>query len=109
MLLVKKNSAESRFGSLLLPLSKSQETRQKVKYAASIAKKFNSTIHILLLSKRNTKYEVETVELFARQTERCLAERGIKYTVSESFGDNIASATEAYSRKVKADIVFVTV
>ncbi|HAY88660.1 MAG TPA: hypothetical protein DCY51_04405 [Bacteroidetes bacterium] len=62
-----------------------------------------------MLSKTNTKYEVETVELFARQTERYLAERGIKFTVSESFGENIASATEAYSRKVKADIVFVTV
>ena len=109
MLLVKKSSAESRFGSLLLPLYKSPETRQKVKYAVSIAQKFNSTIHILLLSKTNTKYEVETVELFARQTERYLAERGIKFTVSESFGENIASATEAYSRKVKADIVFVTV
>jgi hypothetical protein len=109
MLVVKETSSESGFGSLMLPLSNSSETRQKVKYAAAIAQNFNSTIHLLLLTKAMRKSEIETLELFGRQTERYLAERGIKYTVIQSFGENIVAATERYSKKVKANIVFVTV
>ncbi|MFT4826978.1 MAG: nucleotide-binding universal stress UspA family protein [Paracoccaceae bacterium] len=109
LLFVKETNSPSRFASLLLPLSKCAETEQKVRYAASLAQRFNSMVHILLLTKTLRSSDLETVELYGRQAEKYLAERGVKHTVSKSFGVDIAKATESYSRQVKADVVFVMV
>ena len=109
MLVIKETHSHSRFSSLLVPLSMYAETRQKVPYAASLAQRFNSTVHILLMTKKIRSSDVDTVESYGREAERYLAERGVKYTVSRSFGVDIAKETESYSDQVKADIVFVMV
>ena len=109
LLFVKETNSHSRFSNLLLPLSKCAETKQKVPYAASLAQRFNSMVHILLLTKTLRSSDLETVELYGRQAEKYLAERGVKHTLSRSFGVDIAKETESYSDQVKADVVFVMV
>lgn len=92
--------------NILLPIADSPHTRLKVPYAADLAKRFNATIHIYGASKYSTEDTHLRIQSYVRQTERYLAERGIKYTVSLDFGVRVPTAVYRYAAQVKADIVF---
>lgn len=91
---------------ILLPLSESSNTRQKVAYCATLAKVFDSTVHIYGISKSERKKTQKTIGSYIRQTERYLSERGIKYSVDTNFGVKVPRAIIAYSMQVKAGLVF---
>lgn len=94
------------FSNMLLPITDSPLTRQKVPCAADIAKVFNGTIHVLGASKRGNVNAQERVHSYVRQTERYLVERGVKFTVLFRFGTRVPTAVQEYSQRVNAGIVF---
>ena len=102
-----EKASELSFDHILLPLADSSASRQKVPYAALLAKAFGSTVHILGVSKGKSKDTMHHVNAYVRQTERYMAERDIKYTVSSEFGVKVPEACIAYGEKVNAGLMMI--
>ena len=91
----KEESQVLDLNSILLPMADSKETRQKVPYCAELAKAFGATVHIYGISNTNKDEAKSHINSYIRQTERYLAERGIKYTVNSIFGVNISQMSSS--------------
>lgn len=92
---------------ILVPLADSTETRQKVPYAAMLAKAFNANIHILKVSKDKDKETQNRLNIYARQTEKYLDERGIRWTLHESLGVKVPEACINYGKEVRAGLILI--
>jgi len=104
---ISKNAETMQLDHILLPLADSNTTRQKVHYAAMLGKAFGATVHILGISKSNSKDTVSHVTAYVRQTERYLAERGVKYTVDIQFGKPVPETCIEYGQKVSASLLLI--
>lgn len=92
---------------ILLPLADSLETRQKVPYASVLAKAFDANIHILKVSKDKDKETQSRLNIYARQTEKYLDERGVKWTLHESLGTSVPEACINYGKEVRAGLILI--
>ncbi|MDB9883115.1 universal stress protein [Bacteroidia bacterium] len=93
--------------SILLPLEDFRSTRQKVLYCAEIASRFGATIHVLGTSKRAGHEAENRVQLYVRQAERFLVQKGVKYTVQIDFGVDVPAKLLSYSKEVKAGLIMI--
>ncbi len=92
---------------IVLPLMDSSTTRQKVTYAALLAKACGATVHILGVSKSKSKDAESHVKAYMRQTERYLMERDIKYTSELNLGTKVPEACVEHSKKVNAGLLMI--
>ncbi|MBL7813205.1 MAG: universal stress protein [Bacteroidetes bacterium] len=104
---VQENSEDLDFSQILLPLDSTPETRQKLPWAALLAKKFHSTIHILCVSKDKDDDTLQHLRVYAAQTEEYLATRGIRFTTETRAGANIAQECIKYSRETHCGLVMM--
>ena len=93
--------------NILVPLADFRGTRQKVPYCAELAKAFGSTVHIYGVSKHKSGGTTTRINSYIRQTERYLAERGIKYTVSSDFGVDVPRNLISYGEEIKAGLLVI--
>ena len=98
------NTEVTGIKEILLPLSESSNTCQKVPYCATLAKAFGSTVHIYGVSNSESKDTQKAIDSYIRQTERYLSERGIKYSVDSNYGVKVPRTIIAYGKQVKADL-----
>jgi nucleotide-binding universal stress UspA family protein len=90
-----------------LPIDSSQETRQKVPFAATIAELFNSKIHVLSLYTTNFKSVRKRVDNYAEQAINYLKDKKIKHTLEALVSDNVTKTTIEYATKVEADLIAI--
>ena len=94
--------------TIVVPLDSSDDTRQKVAQAATFAKTFGSTIHILGLY-TSTSREVRTiVNNYIKMVERYLENAEVKYLVKTlDVEKNVTDTTLEYAYEVKADMIAI--
>jgi nucleotide-binding universal stress UspA family protein len=98
------------YQKIVLPIDLSRESRQKVSWAIHLAKKFNSTIHVIY---ENSTREEFKGRLFAavNQTQDILDQNNAKYIVrgldEEKYPDSFAEDTLAYADDVEADLIMI--
>jgi K+-sensing histidine kinase KdpD len=92
---------------ILLPLLDSNTTRQKVPYCIKLAKAFSSTVHVLGISKNNSKETQKHVHAYVNQTINYLSERGVKCTKEEKYGVNVAESCISYGEDVNAGLMLI--
>ncbi len=102
-----EKAGEIGFDQIVLPITNSSNTRQKVPYCALIAKAFNSTVHILATSKSKSNDTVNHVNSYLRQTERYLAEKDIKYTSETKFAVKVPETCIEYAKQVGAGLMLI--
>jgi nucleotide-binding universal stress UspA family protein len=93
--------------SIVLPIDSSQETRQKVPFAASLASLFNSKVHILSLYTTSFKSVRKRVDNYAEQAAKYLGEKKLKYTLEAIESDNVTKTAIDYAAKVNADLIAI--
>lgn len=91
---------------IIVPISLSIETRQKVPYAIEFAKRFGAEVHLLGLSP-NEKAQLAKVKKYTEQVVPFLQKEGIKTIVHIIKGDNHVEDTLAYSKKINANLMIV--
>jgi nucleotide-binding universal stress UspA family protein len=104
---IQENSSDKTFKNIVVPLADSGNTRQKVPYAAVIAKALGATIHIFGVSKSDSSDAVSHVTSYIRQTERYLMERNIRYTVDSKFSVKVPESCIEYAKKVDAGLLLI--
>jgi nucleotide-binding universal stress UspA family protein len=102
-----REEGATHFKTIVMPIDTSFESRQKVPYAVSLAKKFGATIHVLGVSVDKDKETEYQVAAYCRQVLHSLDEEGIMYVHEKILGGNITNLTVDYAKKVKADVILI--
>lgn len=91
---------------IILPISLSIETRQKVPYAIEFAKKFGAEIHLVTLSP-NEKGQLVKAQKYTEQVIPFLTKENIAYKTHLIKGDNHVEDTLKYAEKINANLLIV--
>ena len=92
---------------IVLPLDISRETREKVPIVATIAKAFNSEVHIIKVTSSTNEGIHNKLKMYATQVKKYFDEKGIKYQSSLLVGDNITESTIEYAKTIDADLIAI--
>ena len=90
---------------IVVPLRVNANSRQKVPPAASMAKIFDSEVHILALL--DLKEEESTLKAYVQQSIDYLEKAGIKYQVETRTYSNYCDTVMDYCDDIKADLVVI--
>ena len=91
--------------NIVVPIDSSMDTRQKLPYAAKIAKLFNSKIHVLGLY--TSESIIPVVNKYIEQVEKYLDNYNIPYTVEKTGCENITTTTLEYADSINADLIVI--
>ncbi len=91
----------------LLPLADSSNTRQKINYAAIMAKAFGATVHILGVSKSNSESTRKNIGIYIGQAEQYFAERNINYTVNMKYGVKVPETCIEEAERINAGLIMI--
>ncbi|MGC9331005.1 MAG: universal stress protein [Bacteroidales bacterium] len=93
--------------TIVMPIDITNETREKVPLVVSIAKKFDSTVHVLKVTSSTTEYIHNTLKMYANQVSKYFNEHDIKHENSLIVGNNITTVTIDYAKTVEADLIAI--
>ncbi len=93
------------YSNIVLPIDLSAHTRQKVNVAISIAKVFNSHIHILALFNESEIANKYKLEVYIKQIEKECEKKNINFSSSLTKTDNKVKKTIVFSKKINADLI----
>jgi nucleotide-binding universal stress UspA family protein len=95
------------FQKILLPLADSDETRQKVPFIAMLAAGFDAEVVVYCVSK-DASTEVKTkLHLYAKQAIEFLQKKGVRYSLAEHFGNNVAEQCIQFSKENGIDLISI--
>jgi nucleotide-binding universal stress UspA family protein len=104
---IKEKHASNGYKNIVFPIDLSFETRQKVKWAIHLAKKFNSTIHILSF-REDDEFLEHKINANMNKVESQFIEAGVKYTsffLKDKSG--LAKETINYAENLNADLIMI--
>lgn len=91
--------------NIVLPLRINPYSRQKVPYAATMAKIFGSRVHILGLIEN--VHSMGTLKSYLKQVEEFFAKEGIPFTCIGRRYENFTDSVLQYCSEIKGDMVVV--
>lgn len=101
---------QSGYQKIVLPIDLSRESRQKVTWAIHLAKKFNSTIHVIYENTTNDEFR-NRIFAAVNQTQDILERNNANYIVrgldQEKYPDSFAEDTLAYANEIEADLIMI--
>jgi len=107
---VKEKQYGQGYQNIVLPIDLSLESKQKVWWAIMMAKRFNSTIHIIAI-KLTDEFLKNRVKANLHQVEEVLTKNGIEHTskmlADEEYPGNPADDTLQYAKEVNADLIMI--
>ncbi len=95
------------FSNIIMPVSNSLHSRQKVNNVIDIASKYNSTVHVLGLLETNDPIEDKKFEIKLETVKHTLEKAGVKYTVKHVRGHNPAVEAMKFSEEVNGDLIVI--
>lgn len=94
--------------TIVVPIDSSDDTRQKAGQAATFAKTFGSTIHLLGLYTTNNAAIRKTVKTYITMVQRHFDKVGVNYITNYiEVKGNVTTDTIEYAESVKADMIAI--
>ena len=110
VIVVKDKQEETGYEHIVLPIDLTLETRQKVVWAIHIAKKFNSTIHVIFETETD-EFVKQKILATVNNVQGMLDKEGVKYEVrsldDEDYPENFSVDTVQYSNEINADLIII--
>lgn len=107
VLSIHANSGSKGIKDIILPLDSSRDTREKVDDALYIAKKFNSTIHVVGVSTSSDELVLNRLRVVTKQVQDYINQDNIPTTFAFKTGKNLASLTLDYAKEKEADLIII--
>lgn len=107
VLTVQENFQQREFKTIVLPIDTSLDTRQKVPYAAQLAKRTGATIHIIGVSSDNDTFTKSHLKSYVNQVKHYIDDRQIPNVTEFRTGKNIADQTLDYAKEINADLIVI--
>ena len=105
VLIIPEAAKDFIFDNILMPVDSSSETRQKFGHAAMFAKAFGSVVHVLGVSKSKNSETQQYVNVYSKQAQEYMANRGVQYGAVMQIGTNVAGALIEYATKMNCGII----
>lgn len=95
------------FKKIVLPLTDSRETRQKVTIAVGVAKHFGATIHALVIHKEDDPQVLHKLKIYGEQVQKYCDSQEVECVIDEINGKQIAVACMDYAKEIEADLICI--
>lgn len=105
VLTVQEQATADKCENIILPIDKTPESRQKVRYAATLAKKFGSTIHIASLVTDNSEDIRKEFATKIKHVTDYFTKEGIPYTETILTGSNLAAMTMNFAKSKSGNLI----
>jgi nucleotide-binding universal stress UspA family protein len=107
VIVVKEKSFGDGYKNIVFPVDLTFETRQKVRWAIHLAKKFNSTIHILSFNESD-EFLSHKINANIKKVEEQFTAEGVKFTsYLRPDKSSFAKETISYAENLKADLIMI--
>lgn len=110
VVVVKEKPIGKGYKNIVLPIDLTRESRQKLTWAVHVAKKFDSTIHVIYENTTSEEFR-NKIHAVVNQTQNILDEKGAKYIVrgldEDKYPDSFAEDTLAYAKEIDADLIMI--
>jgi nucleotide-binding universal stress UspA family protein len=93
--------------TIVLPIDRTVETRQKATFTGFLAKKHDAEVHILSLYTSSVKAIRRDVNVYAGQVELYFKQEGVKYKLAGQDCSNISDAMIDYAVKNEANLISI--
>lgn len=90
---------------IVVPIDSTLETRQKIPFAAKIARYFDSEIHIVSLYSTSIKAVRSRVDNYSKQVAKYLDEENVPNVMAAVEAENITNSTITYAQSVEAEMI----
>lgn len=107
VLSIQGHAKNRSFRNIILPMDRTPETRQKVRYAAALAKKYGATIHLGSMLLEDTEEIRFDFAKKMKQVTEYLDREGIAHEENILIGDNLATMTMNYAESKRGDLVII--
>ncbi|MBI1307917.1 MAG: hypothetical protein GC181_15040 [Bacteroidetes bacterium] len=104
---IQETTKDGPLQDILLPIDDSPTTRQKVPYAAMLAKAYGAKVHVYCVSKGKGPILKNRLKKYGKQTIDYLAERGIHTSFKAEFGVKPPEAILKYRKEIRAGLVIM--
>jgi nucleotide-binding universal stress UspA family protein len=102
---IQTGPAPKNIKKILLPIKLHQDTRQKLPLAADLALLFDADVHVLSVSAKNNKRDLQRIESYSKQSIGYLKSRKVNHVHHVVVGDNLPALTLNYAEAIGADII----
>ncbi|MDP1803309.1 MAG: universal stress protein [Bacteroidota bacterium] len=104
---VQTNAKKLGFTNIVLPIDDCFESRQKVDFTISLAKKYAGKIHILGLFEEKEDTDLKKFNVKLESVKRAITKAGLSFDAKTIRSEDFGLDTLRYARKVKADLISV--
>ncbi len=105
VLTVQQQATDPECKNIILPIDNTLESRQKVRYAATMAKKFGSTIHIASLLTEDNAEARFVFEKKIKQITEYLDRQEVAHTETVLVGSNLATMTMNFAESKGGNLI----
>jgi nucleotide-binding universal stress UspA family protein len=110
VVVVKDVKSSLKYEKIVLPIDLTRESRQKVDWAAHIAKQYNSEIHVIMEIEQD-EFLAKKVKGSLKQVEKILTKHGVNF-VSKILDDNqypehFGQDVVQYAEEISADLIMI--
>ncbi len=99
--------APKKIKKIVLPIKLLADTRQKFPIAANIAELFGAEVHVVTVSTKNNKRDLQRLHSYSNQCVGYLKYRKISTVTSTVIGDSLPTLTLNYAEAVGADLIIM--
>ena len=92
---------------IVLPIKLHRDTRQKATIVGDIAALFGAELHVITVSTRKSKKDLERLETYANQVTNYFNARDLKCVSKTLVGDSLPTLTCNYAEAVDADLIAI--
>jgi len=95
----------TKISKIVVPIDKTNETRQKIPFACEIARLFGAHIHLIGVADDDIEGVKKALYPYMCQVEKYFKERDIDYTMEYLSGGNNAEVVIDYAKSIKAQLI----
>ncbi|MCC7297676.1 MAG: universal stress protein [Bacteroidia bacterium] len=104
---VQETAKDLDFSNLIVPLVDSPESRQKLAVALGLAEKFDSTVHIVCLSKATDAETEHHLMVYCKQAVELCKTRNVKYTYEVCMGVNVSNKVIEFAKEHQGGLILM--
>ena len=97
----------TKITKIVFPIKLHRATRQKATIAGDIAELFGAELHVIAISTKNNKKDLERLESYAKQVESYFKARNLKTEMKTLIGESLPSLTCNYAEAVNAELITI--
>jgi len=92
---------------IVVPIKLHLDTRQKAPFVADVAELFGAELHVISISTRNNKRDLDRLESYSNQVINYFRKRKLQIVDKTLVGESLPSLTCNYAEAVDADLITI--